>query len=72
MTILDLNTLIKHVVASEELNIYLPYLFSAKTRFFLSKQFQRSRSIFQDGSRSLGLFWKKKSLKDRCCSLGLF
>ena len=30
--------------------------------FTLSKQSQRSRSILQDGSRSLGLFWKEKTL----------
>ena len=28
--------------------------------FFLPKQFQRSRSVLQDGSRSLGLFRKGK------------
>ena len=28
--------------------------------FSLSKQSQRSRSILQDGSRSLRLFWKRK------------
>ena len=28
--------------------------------FFLLKQFQRSRSVLQDGSRSLGLFRKGK------------
>ena len=29
--------------------------------FTLPKQSQRSRSILQDGSRSLGLFWKEKN-----------
>ena len=28
--------------------------------FFLLNQSQRSRSLLQDGSRSLGLFWKGK------------
>ena len=32
------------------------------TNFTLAKQSQRSRSIFQDGSRSLGLFWKENNL----------
>ena len=36
----------------------LPYFFW----FFLPKQFQRSRSILYDGSRSLGLFRKGKTL----------
>ena len=38
----------------------LPYFFSYKTEFFLPKQSQRSRSILEDGSRSLGLFRKGK------------
>ena len=44
-----------------------PYFFSYKTfffsnkSFFLPKQSQRSRSILQDGSRSLGLFRKGKT-----------
>ena len=33
--------------------------FCYNTNFTLPKQSQRSRSIFQDGSRSLGLFWKE-------------
>ena len=32
------------------------------TNVTLLKQSQRSRSVLQDGSRSLGLFWKEKSL----------
>ena len=31
------------------------------TKFTLPKQTQRSGSVLQDGSRSLGLFWKKKN-----------
>ena len=31
------------------------------TKFTLPKQSQRSRSVLQDGSRSLGLFWKEKT-----------
>ena len=39
----------------------IPYFFGYKTEFFfLPKQSQRSRSILQDGSRSLGLFRKGK------------
>ena len=35
------------------------YFFCYKTEFFfLQKQSQRSRSLLQDGSRSLGLFRK--------------
>ena len=34
--------------------------FCYNTNFTLPKQSQRSRSILQDGSRSLGLFWKEK------------
>ena len=30
--------------------------------FTLPKQSERSRSVFQDGSRSLGLFWKESNL----------
>ena len=37
--------------------------FCYKTKFTLPKQSQRSRSILQDGSRSLGLFWKEKKLR---------
>ena len=33
------------------------------TNFTLPKQTQRCRSVLQDGSRSLGLFWKKKKLR---------
>ena len=36
--------------------------FCYNTNFTLPKQSQRSRSILQDGSRSLGLFWKEKTL----------
>ena len=36
--------------------------FCININFTLPKQFQRSRSILQDGSRSLGLFWKEKTL----------
>ena len=35
--------------------------FCYNTNFTLPKQSQRSRSILQDGSRSLGLFWKEKT-----------
>ena len=35
--------------------------FCYDTNFTLPKQFQRSRSILYDGSRSLELFWKEKS-----------
>ena len=39
----------------------MPYFFGYMTEFFfLSKQSQRSRSILEDGSRSLGLFRKGK------------
>ena len=34
--------------------------FCININFTLPKQSQRSRSILQDGSRSLGLFWKEK------------
>ena len=34
--------------------------FSYNTKLTLPKQSKRSRSVLQDGSRSLGLFWKKK------------
>ena len=36
----------------------LPYFYGYKTGFFFPKQFQKSRSILQDGSRSLELFRK--------------
>ena len=36
--------------------------FCYNTNFTLPKQGQRSGSIFQDGSRSLGLFWKENNL----------
>ena len=35
--------------------------FAIKPIFNLPKQSQRSRSVLQDGSRSLGLFWKEKT-----------
>ena len=35
--------------------------FCYNTNFTLPKQSQRSRSVLQDGSRSLGLFWKEKT-----------
>ena len=42
--------------------IILQYLFGYKTKFvFLPTQFQKSRSILKDGSRSLGLFRKVKT-----------
>ena len=34
--------------------------FSYNTKLSLPKQSKRSRSVLQDGSRSLGMFWKKK------------
>ena len=36
--------------------------FCYNTNLTLPKQLQGSRSILQDGSRSLGLFWKEKKL----------
>ena len=36
--------------------------FCYNTNFTLPRQSQRSRSVLQDGSRSLGLFWKEKIL----------
>ena len=36
--------------------------FCNNTNFTLPKQSQRSRSVLLDGSRSLGLFWKEKTL----------
>ena len=39
---------------------HVPYFFGYKTDFFLPKQSQRSKSILQDESRSLGLFRKGK------------
>ena len=36
--------------------------FCYNTSITLPKQSQISRSVLQDGSRSLGLFWKKKKL----------
>ena len=35
--------------------------FCNNTNLTLPKQSQRSRSVLQDGSRSLGLFWKEKT-----------
>ena len=35
--------------------------FCYNTNSTLPKQSQRSRSVLQDGSRSLGLFWKAKT-----------
>ena len=40
-----------------------PMKFYYNTHFSLPRQSQRSRSILQDGSRSLGLFWKEKKLR---------
>ena len=34
--------------------------FSYNTKLTLPEQSKRSRSVLQDGSRSLRLFWKKK------------
>ena len=36
--------------------------FCYNTNFNLPKQSQRPGSLLQDGSRSLGLFWKEKKL----------
>ena len=50
-------------IFSSKANIYwyIPYFVGYKTEFFfLPKQTQRSRSILQDGSRSVGLFRKGK------------
>ena len=38
-----------------------PMKFCNNTNFTIPKQSQRSRSVLQDGSRSLGLFWKEKN-----------
>ena len=35
--------------------------FSNNTNFTFPRQSQRSRSVLQDRSRSLGLFWKEKT-----------
>ena len=47
-------------VAFKEFLKELQYRISSVIRrsFFLPKQSQRSRSVLQDGSRSLKLFWK--------------
>ena len=37
--------------------------FYYNTSFTLPKKSQGSRSVLQDGSRSLGLFWKEKKLR---------
>ena len=42
-------------------NLTSPMKFCNNTNFTLPKQSQRSRSIFQDGSRSSGLFWKENN-----------
>ena len=39
----------------------IPVKFCYNTNFTLPKQSQRSRSVFQDGSRSLRLFWKENN-----------
>ena len=46
------------------------YVSVIRRSFFLPKQSQRSRSVSQDGSRSLGLLRKDK--QDGSRSLGLF
>ena len=50
--------------------------FCNNTNFTLPKQSQRSRSILQDGSRSLGLFWKEKTQsynqRNTVCCLAIF
>ena len=38
--------------------------FCYNTNFTLPKQSQRSRSILQDGSKYLGLFWKENTLSE--------
>ena len=38
-----------------------PMQFCCNTGFTLPKQSQRSRSVLEDGSRFLGLFWKEKN-----------
>ena len=35
--------------------------FCHNTNFTFPEQSQRSRSVFQDGSKSLGLFWKENN-----------
>ena len=37
--------------------------FCNNSNFTLPKQSQRSRSVLEDGSRSLGLFWTEKNLR---------
>ena len=41
-------------------SFHLPDFFSYKTGVSLQKQSQRSKSLLEDGSRSSGLFWKRK------------
>ena len=43
-------------------NYISPMKFCNNTNFTLPKQSQRSRSVLQDRSRSLRLFWKEKTL----------
>ena len=43
-------------------NLISPMKFCSITNFILPKQSQRSRSVLQDRSGSLGLFWKEKTL----------
>ena len=42
-------------------NLISSMKFCYNTSFTLPKQSQRSRSVLEDGSRSLGLFWKEKN-----------
>ena len=41
-------------------NLISPTKFCYNTNSTLPKQCQNSRSVLQDGSRTFGLFWKKK------------
>ena len=54
----------KYLVNYDEMLRNILYFSSYKTEvfFFLPKQFQISRSILQDGSRTLGMFKKGKTL----------
>ena len=43
-------------------NLISPMKFCDNTNFTIPEQSQRSRSVLQDRSKSLGLFWKEKKL----------
>ena len=60
MTFLDHNSKGLRYLVMKFCCFLLPYFSGYKTEFSLPKQSQRSRSVLQDGSRSLGLFRKGK------------